>query len=140
MEVVWIFLIVILLTIESLTFNLVTIWFAFGALGAFITAYFTDTVLIQWLVFTIVSLISLIGTRPIIKKFLSVKPVKTNLDLAIGMTGIVTSDINKDAVGRVSVLGKDWAAISDEVLETNSKVEILSIEGVKLVVKRKDEE
>lgn len=141
MEWTWLFIFVILLFIESITFNLITIWFAVGALGAFVATYFTDALVWQFLVFTIVTTVSLVSTRPLVKKLLKGRThIKTNLDSVIGAVGIVHVDIKPNAIGRVTVLGKDWAAKSDKLIKAGSKVEILDIEGVKLIVKKKEEE
>ena len=58
----------------------------------------------------------------------------TNLDMVVGKTGVVTEKIEKDGIGEVKVLGKKWSAYSDKEVEENSKVKVLSINGVKLKV------
>lgn len=137
---VWLLLFVIFIIVEANTFNLITIWFAIGALGAFIVTYITDKVLVQVVVFTITTTLSLMLTRPFANKLLkNHKPVKTNLDSVIGKVGIVEVEIKPNALGRVTVLGKDWAAKSDKKIKIGSKVEVLNIEGVKLIVKEKDD-
>lgn len=134
----WLSLFIVLLVIEFMTVNLVTIWFAIGALFACVTTFITDSLIIQTCVFFIVSVASLIITRPIVKKYLSSKRVKINYDKVIGMIGIVTKDIKPLENGEVKVDGKYWTAKSDEEIKEGSKVEILSIEGVKLIVKKED--
>lgn len=141
MEWTWLLMFVILLFIETLTFNLITIWFAIGSLGAFIATYFTDDIIMQFLVFVIITGLSLILTRPLVKKLLNGSGhVKTNLDSVVGEFGIVDVEIRPNVIGRVTVSGKDWSAKSNKVLLVGSKVEILAIEGVKLIVKEKEEE
>ena len=44
MEVIWLVLIILLVIVEALTFNFITIWAAIGSLAAFITAYFTNDI------------------------------------------------------------------------------------------------
>lgn len=134
----WIGLFIILLIIEVVTTGLVTIWFAIGALAAFITSLITDSTLIQGIVFFVVSILSLIFTRPILNKYIKPKVEKINLDL-VGKTGLVTKDISEFEIGEVKVEGKYWSAKSKEKIEKGSKVEILSIEGVKLIVKKKED-
>ncbi|MDD2490343.1 MAG: NfeD family protein [Bacilli bacterium] len=139
MAVFWLLVIIIFFVLEAVSFNLVTIWFAVGGIGAFITTYFTDNTLMQFIIFVGVTVISLISTRPVIKKYLKVKSVRTNLDAVIGKVGIVTQKINKDQLGRVKVDGKEWTAKADTLIKENTKVEILAIEGVKLIVRKKEE-
>ena len=66
----WLILFVILIILELCTINLTTIWFAFGALLAYVTSLFFDNVIIQTTVFLVVSVATLIFTRPIVKKYL----------------------------------------------------------------------
>lgn len=141
MEWVWLVVFVILLLIEATTVNFITIWFAVGSLGAFITTYLTDNTLIQCLVFVVITTIALIVTRPLVKKLSKGKPhIKTNLDSVVGEVGIVDETIKPTAMGRVNVLGKNWAAKSDKMIKVGSKVRILAIDGVKLIVQKEEEE
>ena len=70
----WLILFVVLIILELCTVNLTTIWFAFGALLAYIVSLFTDNVMIQTTVFLVVSVMTLLFTRPIVKKYLLTKP------------------------------------------------------------------
>lgn len=136
----WLLLFIIFVIVEFVTYGLVTIWFAFGSLVAFLISFITDSTLIQFIGFFGVSIITLLFTRPVVKKYLTPKIVKTNYDKVIGMTGIVTKDIMKDDYGEVKVDGKYWTAKADEKILNGSEVVILAIEGVKLIVKEKERE
>jgi membrane protein implicated in regulation of membrane protease activity len=92
---------------------------------------------VQIVVFIAVSAISLIATRPLVKKMLQKRVVATNADRNIGETGITISEINNlEAKGEVKVKGVVWTARSDngEVIPEGSKVRVKTIEGVKLIV------
>ncbi len=80
----------------------------------------------------------MILTRPYLLKKLHVKNTKTNLDRVVGMSGIVTEDINKDSVGKVKVDGKTWSAVANNNIKSGTKVLIESINGVKLKVKEEE--
>ncbi len=135
----WLIFFIILVIIELITVNLVTIWFAFGALvTSLVSLYTTDTVILL-AVFTLVSLLLLLITKPVVKKLKVKKVVATNLDQVIGKTGVVTEPIAKDKIGEVKVLGKRWSAYSDREISKDKKVKILSISGVKLKVEEKEE-
>ncbi|MBR2108946.1 MAG: NfeD family protein [Ruminococcus sp.] len=134
---VWIIFAVFMLVCEILTTQLVSIWFVLGGIAAAITCIFTDDLLIQTLVFVLVSLIALLATRPLVKKFLKNKKEPTNSDRLVGRVAIVTMDIvNQTGEGQVNVDGKIWSAKSSDGCEIKSgaSVKIVSIEGVKLVV------
>ena len=62
----WLVIFMILLLIELCTVNLVSIWFAIGALGGVVAATVTNNVTIQVIVFIVVSIISLLITKPIV--------------------------------------------------------------------------
>ena len=139
MTEVWLFFFIILVIIELITVNLVTIWFALGALiTSLVSLYNTDTVILLAF-FVVTSLLLLILTKPVVKKLKVKKVVATNLDQVIGKTGIVSVPIEKDKIGEVKVLGKTWSAYSDKEISKDKKVKILSISGVKLKVEEKEE-
>ena len=90
--------------------------------------------------FVAVSAITLILTRPLIKKHLKSKNEPTNADRVIGQTGVVIEKIdNVSAVGQVKVDGQIWSArcIEDTVIDEGKQVEIKRIDGVKLMVAEK---
>lgn len=130
----WFITFLILLFIELITVNLVTIWFAIGSLGALITASITDIVVIQIIVFIVLSVVSLIVTKPIVKKIRTRKITPTNLDRVIGKIGTVTKKITKDSYGEVKVEGSIWTAKANKEIREKSQVKVLKIEGVKLLV------
>ena len=137
---IWLILFIILIVIEILTTGLVCIWFAFGALISFIFSYFTNSIVIEMPIFIITSIISLIITRPILKKYFSKNIIKTNVNKLIGETGIVIENISKTNMGKIKVDGQIWSALNSEkgIIKENTEVEVLAIEGVKLIVRKKD--
>lgn len=137
MPFVWIAFAVVMAVCEAYTSQLVSIWFVVGAVGAAITTIFTSNILIQTGVFVVLTLIALIVTKPLVKRFKrSVKKVSTNSDRLIGKIGVVLSDISPlEAIGQVKVNGEVWTAKTvSENVRKDEKVKVLSIEGVKLIV------
>lgn len=137
MPFIWIGFAVLMIICEAFTTQLVSIWFVIGAACAAVTTIFTDSILIQSAVFLVVSLIALLVTRPLVKRFKkSGKTVNTNADRLIGQTGVMLTDINDtEDVGRAKVGGEIWTVKSGKVpLAKDSKITVLSIEGVKLIV------
>lgn len=134
MTLFWLILFVILALLELATVNLVSIWFALGALITTFSSLATDNLMVQLAVFTISSILLLLLTKPFLKKMKKREAVPTNLDRVIGKIGTVTEDIRKDEIGEVRVLGKKWSAYSDKEIKKDSKVKVLSINGVKLKV------
>lgn len=138
MAICWFGIFAILLVIEMLTVELVTIWFAFGAVAAIICSFFTESVIIQLAVFLITSIMALVIMKPILKRFKSFDVTPTNLDRVIGKVGKVTKAIELDKYGEVKVLGNVWTAVAKEYIAEGEKVKILSIDGVKLIVQKEE--
>lgn len=138
MSLVWFLIFISLLIFEVLTVNLVTIWFALGAVSGVITSMFTDDIFIQLIVFVFTSIISLILTKPIVKKMKKFEFQPTNYDRVIGKVGEVTKEITEDGYGEVKVLSNFWTAVSENKIKEGSKVKILGIDGVKLIVEKEE--
>ncbi len=132
----WVSMIILLTIIEVCSVNLTTIWFVASALVALIVSMFYDDIVIQVGIFAILGILLLITTKPLLKKFIKVDKVKTNLDRVIGMKGVVTEKILPLKLGEVKVDGKRWTAFSDEELDEDEVVKILNIDGVKLKVEK----
>ena len=140
MSFIWMISFIVLVLIEIFTINLVTIWFAIGALVSFFVSLCTENIGLEILIFIVVSLITLLFTKKAVNKIKDKEMIPTNLDRVIGQTGIVTEKIKPLEPGEVKVDGKKWTAIADEEIDINDEVKILSINGVKLKVEKKKEE
>ena len=135
---IWLMIIIVLIFLEAITVNLVTIWYIASAIVALILSLFIDNYLIQFGTFVILGTILLVTTRKQLVRMIGKKDEKTNLDRVVGMEGIVTSDISKNNPGSVKVDGKEWTAISDKKISASSTVRVLEINGVKLKVEEVD--
>ena len=135
---VWLGLLVLFLAVEFATAQLTTVWFAAGALVALLLAAFgVDNLAVQIIVFALVSLVSLILTRPLVKKWVNRKAQPTNADMVLGAEALVTEAIdNTQAKGLAKVNGAVWSARSadDRPIPAGAKVTVIAIEGVKLIV------
>ncbi len=140
-EWIWLGFFVLLLVVEIATMGLATIWFAGGALVAFIAAMLGANLVVQIILFFVVSGVLLAFTRPIAVKYLDTKTVKTNADRIIGEEVIVTKEYDpKLGVYKVVHEGMEWSAKtleSEEELKKGDVVVVQEIQGVKLLVKRK---
>lgn len=137
--ILWLIIIFVLIVAEVSTVNLVSVWFIASGIVSLILSFFIESFYIQFAVFVILGIILLITTRPIFQKMLKVKDEKTNLDRVIGMTAIVTETITKNEVGEVKVDGKRWSAISKKKIEKGEEAIVEEIDGVKLIVRKKEE-
>lgn len=135
---VWVILLAAFIIIEAATAQLVTVWFAVGSFAALVTSFFTDSILIQVVVFVIISAITLAVTRPLVKKMTKTQKQPTNADMYINQEGIVTEEINNiEATGLVKVKGSVWTARTEDdgfTVPVGTHVNVVKIEGVKLIV------
>ena len=138
MPIVWIGFVIFMLLCEGFTTQLVSIWFAVGALCAAVSSLITSSVLVQVIVFIVVTCGTLIATKPLVDKYKKGhKEVKTNSDRFIGQTGVMLTDIDTlESVGQVKVSGEVWTAKlkNPTPVKKDDKVKILAIEGVKMIV------
>lgn len=134
---IWLGLTVVFLIVEGCTVNLVSIWFAVGALTAMVTDMLGGQLWLQVLIFLAVSALMLACLRPLFRKFIKPKVVPTNVDSVIGSLGYVTEDIdNLAAQGQVKLGGMHWTArsTSGEKISTGCEITVDKIEGVKVFV------
>ena len=139
---VWIAVMAVTLIVELSTPILVSIWFSLGALVAVGAAWAGMSITAQILVFVFVAVATLALARPLAKRWLDPHIVPTNADRLIGTCCKVTESIdNDDHVGAVYADGKTWTARSENgtSISVGETVEILRIEGVKLIVRETKE-
>ena len=143
-EIFWLIAFGVLLLIEILTLGLTTIWFAAGALVAFLAAALNMPLLVQVIAFLVVSILMLIFTRPIMTKHLNAKTTKTNAESLVGEKARVLIPVNNlKSEGQVMVNGMEWTARStkDEVTFVKDEmVRIVGISGVKLIIEKLNKE
>lgn len=141
-EVFWLVVFAILIIIEIATLGLTTIWFAGGALVAWVLALLDVGLPIQVIVFLVVSIVLFIFTRPIALKHFNKQREKTNVDSVIGKDAIVTATIDAThGTGTVIIDGMDWSAKTEnptEVIPVDAVVSVQRVEGVKVIVKQKE--
>lgn len=142
MVYVWLGVLVAAVILEIVTTQLVSVWFAVGALAAFLVSLAgVEEIWIQLVIFVIVSAVALAVTRPLVRKLVNKKTEPTNADMVIGKIGVVTDKIdNVSETGLVKVGGSLWTArtVDGSLIDVGEKVKILQISGVKLMVEKSD--
>lgn len=140
----WLLIFIVLLVIEIITLGLATIWFCGGAIVAFIAALMGVGLEVQVVLFLVVSIVLLIFTRPFVAKYINRNTIKTNVYSIAGKQARVTRTIdNKQGTGTAVVNGQEWTARTvddDMIIRPNTMVTIVSVQGVKLIVKTIEEE
>ena len=138
---IWLIVMAVMIVVEISAPGLISIWFAAGALAAYVAALLGGGTAVQVMVFVLVSVVLLLLTRPLAKKYINERAAKTNKDTIPGRTAIVTEEVNNlAATGRVTIDGLPWtarAAAEEEIIPVGEEVVVEKIEGVKCIVKRK---
>ena len=128
----WSVILIATVIAETITFQLVSIWFAVGALVALIMSTMGFSLLSQTIIFTVISIILLCATRPIVKKLQVKNILPENIDLEVGKLAIVIQDIsNTENSGRVKIRGVNWRARTEDnqVFKTGETVRVEKISG-----------
>ncbi|MDR1440280.1 MAG: NfeD family protein [Clostridiales bacterium] len=138
-EIFWLVAVVLFCVIEGLTFSLVCIWFAGGAVAALLLSVFGLGPVYQYSAFVAVSGALLCFTRPVVKRFFAAKKTSTNADRVIGQTAVVIRKVDPViGVGQVKVLGQIWSCKPEDgasVFEEGALVDVTGISGVKALVR-----
>ena len=127
----WLIVLAVFLVIEAITVGLTTIWFAGGALVAAIASGAGAGILVQWILFLVISLVLLIFTRPLAVRYMNKGVPKTNVNSLIGEKAVVIQKINNlEQTGQVRINDIEWMArtSSDEI--TIPEQTVVTIEAV----------
>lgn len=138
--IIWAAAIIVFGIAEAVTAQLISIWFVIGAVAGLISVFCGANLYVQLIVFIAVSVLALVITRPLVKKYIKPKKEHTNADRVLTQEGIVVEEINNTlGKGQVKVDGKLWTARSanGDIIPEGSIVETEKISGVKLIVKIK---
>ena len=139
--IVWAAVLVAAVIAELATLQLVSIWFAAGALGAFIAAACGFSTAAQAVVFAAVSVLLLCLTRPLLRKLRVSNVLPTNAEAEVGRLAVVTEDIDNAAdTGRVRIGGVNWKARADgeERISKGTSVRVMGIDGTTAFVTREN--
>lgn len=139
---IWLAIFVIALIIEALEPGLISIWFAGGALVAFILSLIPSIELwVQIVVFIVTSgILLLISFLFLRKSFLNSRYAKTNSDAILDQEVILLTPCDKDVLGEVIYRDVVWKATPknrDDVFVKNEEAIVDTIAGNKLVIKKK---
>ena len=137
-SIIWLVILAIMIVLEIISLGLTTIWFGIGAIGAAVVAWMGYGIWVQLFVFAVLSVIAMAVFRPIAVRYLNRDKEKKNVEDVVVNIVVVTKDINNEqATGEVRLNGIEWTARSQDgrVIPKEDKVTVVSVEGVKLIVK-----
>lgn len=133
---IWTGILVICIVIECFTFSLTTIWAALASVPLIFISRTSLSLQVQILIFAVITLLLIIGTRPLALKLLR-KEKNENINNLEGQKVIVTKKITATEKGEAKASnGVIWTAKSNNSseIEKDSVCKILKIEGNTLIV------
>lgn len=138
----WVIIAIVCGSIEIFTLGLWFLWLSLAALLVAVGVRLDWLPGLQWqlLVFAFFTLIFIIFTRPLAVKLFKTKDTTSNVKALVGQHGISTTDIMPLHFGQVKVNGEIWTAIADSAIESGTRIEVIDIDGVKLIVKQAEPE
>ena len=112
--------------------------FAVGAVAAAATAGIGADIVVQVLVFVVVSVALIAVVRPIATRHRSTLPqLATGIDALKGKQAVVLERVDGSGSGRIKLAGEIWSARSldaDRAYEPGQEVDVVEIEGATAIV------
>lgn len=134
----WAISTVIFGVLEVVIPGLVTIWLALSALIVTILTLFMTNVMVEFLIFSILSLVFLFFTRPILTNYIERKKINFNsqqIGSEVTIEEIVDIE-NEKKVYNVKFKGTTWTGISEEIYSVGENVKIKKFEGNKIILEK----
>ena len=135
----WAILSGIMAILEIIIPGLVTIWFALSALIVMFLSNFIGDSLTQCLIFSVISIVFLIFTRPVLRKYIELQR-KTNFDSSMkGMDVKVERVVDARKAEKeyeVKFKGSIWTGVSEEMLSSGEVVKIKGFRGNKIILEK----
>jgi membrane protein implicated in regulation of membrane protease activity len=137
---IWLVVSVGLVIAEMFSLDLVLIMFASGALAGALAAGVGAPLILQGLVFALVSVLALGVARPLAKRRLAITqdPVRHGIDAIRGSSALVLERVD-EFNGLVKIGGEQWTARSHDstqVIEAGQTVQVIEIKGATALVWR----
>ena len=136
---IWIGLMILFAIVEAATVDMVSIWFAGGAIVAMLAQLLGASWQVQLSLFLVVSAVLLASLRPFVRKYVTPKKTATNADMVLGQEACLIEPVdNLKGTGTLKLDGKVWTARSadESVIPAGTLVKVVKLEGVKLLVER----
>ncbi|MDQ6873463.1 MAG: NfeD family protein [Actinomycetota bacterium] len=135
---IWLIAAAALAGAEVLSLGLVLIMFAVGAVAAAAVAALNGPVLLQAVVFAVVSVALLVLVRPAARRRFTVAHQRTGIDALSGASALVLEPVDSHS-GRVKIGGEVWSArVYDDTqtLSPGEQVQVMEISGATALVWR----
>ena len=134
---IWLAIFVVAFIVEIATPSaLVSFWFAVGALASMGACALKLSAVVQIILFLVVSLVCLFAVRPIAANMLRGEQIGTGAERIIGRRFHLLKEVTDIANGEIKVNDVLWKVKSSQpFIEKGTLVEVLAIDGAKLIVR-----
>ena len=93
---IWLAVAAVMAVVEVVSFGLITMWFVIGALAAFAANLLGADLLVQIVVFLVVSVVCLVALRPVFVKYRD--RGKQEEPTHVGQTAVVVEDVDNEGL------------------------------------------
>jgi membrane protein implicated in regulation of membrane protease activity len=135
--IIWLIAAAALTVGEVLTVSFFLFPFAAGAAAAAVAALAGGSSPVAWVVFAVVSVVSLALVRPVARRHLTAPPaIRTGTAALVGERAVVLDLVDEDR-GTVRLAGEVWSARpfdEDHVYEPGTRVQVIDIRGATAIV------
>ncbi|HNX16108.1 MAG TPA: NfeD family protein [Bacilli bacterium] len=137
--IIWLSVFVLAIIVEALTADLVSVWFAIGAIVTLIISFIPGVAWwIELIVFIVISGLMLLCLRPLTNKLLKRNIINSNIDEIAGKKGVMVKGYDELNRGEVKINDVVWTAINadeSEPIPEGAKVVVVAVNGNKLIVR-----
>lgn len=135
----WLWIVVILagIIIDYLSSDVLFVGFSFGALGGLVLAFLNVNVILQFILFAIITILFFFYVYPKIKRKIKVDNIgtKTMEQAYVGRKLVLDESIEDSALIKFEGIYWTFKSVSGP-LKKGTKVEIIGIEGNKILIKK----
>ena len=139
MWIIWLCLFILSVIVEAITTELVSFWFAGGALLSLILSFIPDVPFwVEIIVFALTSGLLLFALRPLVKKLLKRNSPKSNIEGMVHRVSKLEEELTFLRPSKIYIGDVLWDVITDEkdlALDKGALVEVVGVSGNKLIVK-----
>lgn len=135
---IWLSAAAVLAAAELLSLDLVLIMLAGGAAAAGVAAVFDTPLIVEAIVFAVVSAMLLFIVRPVARRHLKVGRTRTGVEALSGAPALVLEAVDGKS-GQVKIGGEVWSARAydtTQVFEPGEQVHVMEISGATALVWR----
>ena len=133
----WLGIFIMSLVFEFLTSDLLSVWFAGGALVSMVLAICGVAWYVHVIVFFVLSFALLFCFRKLALKIFNKEESKTNADAVIGKEFDLLANIGFNKAGEIKINDVIWSAVCEDVhteIKEGARVKVVGIKGNKYIV------